>query len=89
MSTLQDWYPGDRALDLLLIVAFGVSALACGGDAAGGRVRFREAPPLAPAALRLAAGLPRARWRTASLAAPIYSRPPATTAPKARSKTRS
>ncbi|MBV8199476.1 MAG: tRNA (adenosine(37)-N6)-threonylcarbamoyltransferase complex dimerization subunit type 1 TsaB [Acidobacteria bacterium] len=71
------------------IVAFGVSALACGGDAAGGRVRFREAPPLAPAALRLAAGLPRARWRTASLAAPIYSRPPATTAPKARSKTRS
>jgi tRNA threonylcarbamoyladenosine biosynthesis protein TsaB len=65
-----------------LIIAFGVTALACGGDAAGGRARFQEAPPLAPAALRLAAALPRASWRAASLAAPIYSRPPATTSPK-------
>ncbi len=65
-----------------LIIAFGVSALACGGDAAGGRVRFQEAPPLAPAVLRLAASMPRATWQTASLAAPIYSRPPATTSPR-------
>ncbi len=66
------------------IVAFGVSALRRGADAAGGRARFQEAPPLAPAALRLAAALPPASWRTASLAAPIYARPPATTAPKPR-----
>jgi len=66
------------------IIAFGVAALRCGGDAAGGWVRFQEAPPLAPAALRLAAALPAASWRAASLAAPIYSRPPATTAPKPR-----
>jgi tRNA threonylcarbamoyl adenosine modification protein YeaZ len=65
-----------------VIIAFGVTALARGGDAAGGRARFQEAPPLAPAALRLAAALPRASWRAASLAAPIYSRPPATTSPK-------
>jgi tRNA threonylcarbamoyl adenosine modification protein YeaZ len=66
------------------IIAFGVSALRRGGDAAGGWARFQEAPPLAPAALRLAAALPTASWRAASLAAPIYSRPPATTAPKPR-----
>jgi tRNA threonylcarbamoyl adenosine modification protein YeaZ len=66
------------------IIAFGVSALRRGGDAAGGRARFQEAPPLAPAALRLAAALPPASWRAASLAAPIYARPPATTAPKPR-----
>jgi len=66
------------------IIAFGVSALRCGGDAAGGWARFQQAPPLAPAALRLAAALPPASWRAASLAAPIYSRPPATTAPKPR-----
>jgi tRNA threonylcarbamoyl adenosine modification protein YeaZ len=66
------------------IIAFGVSALRRGADAAGGWARFQEAPPLAPAALRLAAALPPASWRAASLAAPIYSRPPATTAPKPR-----
>jgi tRNA threonylcarbamoyladenosine biosynthesis protein TsaB len=66
------------------IVAFAVSALRRGADAAGGRARFQEAPPLAPAALRLAAALPPASWRAASLAAPIYARPPATTAPKPR-----
>jgi tRNA threonylcarbamoyl adenosine modification protein YeaZ len=67
-----------------VIIAFGVSALRRGGDAAGGRARFQEAPPLAPAALRLAAALPPASWHAASLAAPIYARPPATTAPKPR-----
>jgi tRNA threonylcarbamoyl adenosine modification protein YeaZ len=67
------------------IVAFGAAALCRAVEAAGGRARCREAPPLAPAALRLAAALPPASWRAASLAAPIYSRPPATTAPKARS----
>ena len=67
-----------------VIIGFGVSALRRGGDAAGGRTRFQEAPPLAPAALRLAAALPPASWNAASLAAPIYSRPPATTAPKPR-----
>jgi tRNA threonylcarbamoyladenosine biosynthesis protein TsaB len=67
------------------IIAFGVSALACGSDAACGRVRFREAPPLAPAALRLASAMPEASWRAASLASPIYSRPPAVTLPKPRS----
>ncbi len=66
------------------IIAFGVSALRSGGDAAGSWARFREAPPLAPAALRLAAAIPAASWRAASLAAPIYTRPPATTAPKPR-----
>ena len=66
------------------IIAFGVSALRRGPDAAGGWARFREAPPLAPAALRLAAALPTASWRAASLSAPIYARPPATTAPKPR-----
>jgi tRNA threonylcarbamoyl adenosine modification protein YeaZ len=66
------------------IIAFGVSALRRGADAAGGWARFQEAPPLAPAALRLAAALPPASWRAASLAAPIYARPPATTAPKPR-----
>jgi len=65
-----------------VIVAFGVSALARGGDAAGDRTRFQEASPLAPAALRLAAATPRASWETSGLAAPIYSRPPATTSPK-------
>lgn len=66
------------------IIAFGVSALRRGADEASGRARFQEAPPLAPAALRLAAAMPPASWRTASLAAPIYARPPATTAPKPR-----
>lgn len=68
------------------IVAFGAAALSQAAAAAAGRgrVRFEEAPPLAPAALRLAAALPPASWRAASLAAPIYSRPPATTSPKAR-----
>jgi tRNA threonylcarbamoyl adenosine modification protein YeaZ len=75
--------PGTSATPVTpVIIAFGVSTLARGGDAAGGRARFQEAPPLAPAALRLAAALPRASWRAASLAAPIYSRPPATTSPK-------
>ncbi|HEV3460003.1 MAG TPA: tRNA (adenosine(37)-N6)-threonylcarbamoyltransferase complex dimerization subunit type 1 TsaB [Thermoanaerobaculia bacterium] len=75
--------PGTSATsETALIIAFGVSTLTRGGDAAGGRARFQEAPPLAPAALRLAAALPRASWRAASLAAPIYSRPPATTSPK-------
>jgi tRNA threonylcarbamoyladenosine biosynthesis protein TsaB len=67
------------------IIAFGVAALSRAVAAAGdGRARFQEAPPLAPAALRLAAALPPASWRAASLATPIYSRPPATTSPKAR-----
>jgi len=66
------------------IIAFGVSALRRGADAAGGWARFQEAPPLAPAALRLAAALSPTSWRAASLAAPIYARPPATTAPKPR-----
>jgi tRNA threonylcarbamoyl adenosine modification protein YeaZ len=80
--------PADRAdPEAPVIIGFGVSALRRGGDAAGGRARFQEAPPLAPAALRLAAALPPASWRAASLAAPIYSRPPATTAPKPRPAT--
>jgi len=66
------------------VIAFGVAALRQGVEAAGGQAAFTEAPPLAPAALRLAAALPAASWRAASLAAPIYSRPPATTSPKAR-----
>jgi tRNA threonylcarbamoyladenosine biosynthesis protein TsaB len=67
-----------------VIIAFGAAALCQAVAAAGGRAGCREAPPLAPAALRLAAALPPESWRAASLAAPIYSRPPATTPPKAR-----
>ncbi|HLX10366.1 MAG TPA: tRNA (adenosine(37)-N6)-threonylcarbamoyltransferase complex dimerization subunit type 1 TsaB [Thermoanaerobaculia bacterium] len=66
------------------IIAFGAAALCRAIAAAGGRARCREAPPLAPAALRLAAALPPASWRAASLTAPIYSRPPATTSPRPR-----
>ncbi len=66
------------------IIAFGAAALCRAIAAAGGRARCREAPPLAPAALRLAAALPPASWQAASLAAPIYSRPPATTSPRPR-----
>jgi tRNA threonylcarbamoyl adenosine modification protein YeaZ len=66
------------------IVTFGVAALRqAAGDAAAGAA-FIESPPLAPAALRLAAAVPLARWQAARLAAPIYSRPPATTAPRRR-----
>lgn len=79
---LQRLVPAAEALE---IIAFAVAALARGGDAAGGRARFREAPPLAPAALRLAAAMPPASWQAAGLAAPIYSRPPAVTLPKPRS----
>jgi tRNA threonylcarbamoyladenosine biosynthesis protein TsaB len=75
---------GSAAAPVPEIIAFGVAALSRAVAAGGGGARFREAPPLAPAALRLAAALPRASWRAASLAAPIYSRPPATTSPKAR-----
>jgi len=81
LERLAPWAATDNVTD---IIAFGVSALRRGADAAGGRARFQEAPPLAPAALRLAAALPPASWRAASLAAPIYARPPATTAPKPR-----
>jgi tRNA threonylcarbamoyl adenosine modification protein YeaZ/ribosomal-protein-alanine acetyltransferase len=73
------------ALPPPVIVAFGAAVLSRALAAAGrGPARFQEAPPLAPAALRLAAALPPADWRAASLAAPIYSRPPATTTPRAR-----
>jgi hypothetical protein len=71
LERLAPWAAADNPPE---IIAFGVSALRRGADAAGGWARFREAPPLAPAALRLAA----------SLSAPIYARPPATTAPKPR-----
>jgi tRNA threonylcarbamoyladenosine biosynthesis protein TsaB len=81
LERLAPWAAAD---DVTEIIAFGVSTLRRGADAAGGRARFQEAPPLAPAALRLAAALPPASWRAASLAAPIYSRPPATTTPKPR-----
>jgi tRNA threonylcarbamoyladenosine biosynthesis protein TsaB len=67
------------------VIAFGVETLremTPAAERAG--VRFSEAPPLAPVALLLAAALPPAHWRAASLAAPIYSRPPATTAPRPR-----
>jgi hypothetical protein len=66
------------------IVAFGAAALrqAAGAEAAG--ASFLEAAPLAPAALWLAAAMPAARWQAARLAQPIYSRPPATTAPRRR-----
>lgn len=84
LERLAPWAAGDDLTGRCEIIAFGVSALRHGGDAAGSRARFQEAPPLAPAALRLAAALPPASWRTASLAAPIYARPPATTAPKPR-----
>jgi tRNA threonylcarbamoyl adenosine modification protein YeaZ len=72
-------------LGTLEIIAFGVSALRELAPAAWRvHARFREAPPLAPAALRLAAALPPASWRAESLAAPVYSRPPATTPPSPR-----
>jgi len=67
-----------------VIVAFGVAALRDRQPAGGPPACFAEAPPLAPAALRLAAAEPAAAWRAETLAAPIYSRPPATTAPKPR-----
>jgi tRNA threonylcarbamoyl adenosine modification protein YeaZ len=64
-----------------VIIAFNLAALraALGGAAP---VRWTEAPPLAPAALRLAAAAPLSTWRAATLAAPIYSRPPAATLPR-------
>jgi tRNA threonylcarbamoyladenosine biosynthesis protein TsaB len=71
----------------VVVIAFDVGSIAAlhGDPVAGGRpVRYVEAPPLAAAALRLAAAIPEAEWRAASLAAPIYSRPPATSSPKAR-----
>ncbi len=67
-----------------LIVAFGVAALCDRHPAGGPPARFGEAPPLAPAALRLAAAETAAAWRAETLSAPIYSRPPAATAPKPR-----
>jgi tRNA threonylcarbamoyladenosine biosynthesis protein TsaB len=81
LERLAPWAAADDPTE---IIAFGVSALRRGADAAGGWARFQEAPPLAPAALRLAAALPPASWRAASLSTPIYARPPATTAPKPR-----
>jgi tRNA threonylcarbamoyl adenosine modification protein YeaZ len=70
--------------DIPQIIAFGVAALRDRQPAGGPPARFIEAPPLASAALRLAAAVPSAGWRAETLAAPIYSRPPATTAPKPR-----
>ncbi len=64
------------------IVAFGVAALRQAAGAAADGASFVEAPPLATAALWLAAAVPAAAWRATALAAPIYSRPPATTAPR-------
>jgi [ribosomal protein S18]-alanine N-acetyltransferase len=70
------------------LVAFGVAALgAAAGIAADDGIRLVEAwdgPPLAAMALGLAAVVPLSQWQPASLAAPIYARPPATTAPKPR-----
>jgi tRNA threonylcarbamoyl adenosine modification protein YeaZ len=63
------------------IIAFNVAALRAALGAVA-RVRWTEAPPLAPAALRLAAAAPLSTWRAATLAAPIYSRPPAATLPR-------
>jgi tRNA threonylcarbamoyl adenosine modification protein YeaZ len=75
---------GAEGRTIPLIVAFGVAALRDRQPAGGPPARFGEAPPLAPAALRLAAAEPAAAWRAETLAAPIYSRPPAATAPKPR-----
>jgi tRNA threonylcarbamoyladenosine biosynthesis protein TsaB len=81
----EDAEGGATALDSPEVIAFGVAVLRELAPAAWrARARFREAPPLAPAALRLAAALPPASWRAESLAAPIYSRPPATTTPSPR-----
>ena len=66
------------------VIAFGVTALGDQQPAGGPPARFSEAPALASAALRLAAAVPAASWQAATLAAPIYSRPPATTTPKPR-----
>ena len=66
------------------IIAFEVATLRDRQPPGGPSARFSEAPPLAPAALRRAAAVPAASWRAATLAAPIYSRPPATTIPKPR-----
>jgi tRNA threonylcarbamoyl adenosine modification protein YeaZ len=70
--------------EIVEIIAFGVAALHAREPVAARAVRFQEAPPLAPAALRLAAALPPTAWQPASLAAAIYSRPPATTPPRRR-----
>jgi ribosomal-protein-alanine N-acetyltransferase len=68
------------------IVAFGVAALRQAAGGAAATASFVEAPPLATAALWLAAAVPAAAWRATALAAPIYSRPPATTAPRRRAE---
>ncbi len=79
---------GDGTAARPCLVAFGVAALAAAaGIAADTGIRLIEAwdgPPLAAMALRLAAAVPLSQWQPASLAAPIYARPPATTAPKRR-----
>jgi tRNA threonylcarbamoyladenosine biosynthesis protein TsaB len=66
-----------------VVIGFGVTRLAAGLGAPAG-LRLVEPDPLAPTALRLAAGIPFARWEAASLASPIYSRPPAVTLPRRR-----
>jgi tRNA threonylcarbamoyl adenosine modification protein YeaZ len=75
---------GEDQGGLAEVIAFGVSALRDQQPPGGPPARFSESPPLAAAALRLAAAVPAASWRAATLAAPIYSRPPATTLPKPR-----
>jgi tRNA threonylcarbamoyl adenosine modification protein YeaZ len=67
--------------DAPVIVAFATAAL-CAALGGAAPVRWCVAPPLAPAALRLAAAAPLAAWHAATLGAPIYSRPPATTLPR-------
>jgi tRNA A37 threonylcarbamoyladenosine modification protein TsaB len=58
------------------IVGFGTGRLPAG-------LPVREAGPLAPAALRLAAE-PGLAWNPGFLVSPLYARPPAVTQPKAR-----
>lgn len=61
------------------VVGFGVSRL----TDLRGSARLIEPGPLAPAAVRLAAS-PDAVWSPDLLVSPIYSRPPAISAPRAR-----
>lgn len=65
-----------------VVTGFGVGKLAeLPGWPAG--VHLHEPGPLAPAALRLA-GPPGADWDPGLLTSPLYSRPPAVTAPRER-----
>ena len=44
MSTLMNWYPGDRALDFFLIVALGVTLLSGAAGSSRGGCRGSRRP---------------------------------------------